>query len=147
MLWNQLLKLYDFFSQARRTCGTTNFIRPCTILHATGFGLPPYFEDCHGEDTLHLDEMMKMISTFYYINMLSWIFIVLTHKNMAAGKCTCADMSRHPNTLFHFRVRGFVARSDQTKDYLVGICCFATEQVILGNDHLTWRGGGVMVFF
>ena len=35
-----------FFSQARRTCGTTHFIRPCTILHATGFGLPPYFEDC-----------------------------------------------------------------------------------------------------
>ena len=34
-----------FFSQARRTCGTTHFIRPCTILHATGFGLPPYFED------------------------------------------------------------------------------------------------------
>jgi hypothetical protein len=27
-----------FFSQARRTCGTTHFIRPCTILHATGFG-------------------------------------------------------------------------------------------------------------
>jgi hypothetical protein len=39
--WN-----YDFFSQARRTCGTTHFIRPCTILHATGFGLPPNFEDC-----------------------------------------------------------------------------------------------------
>ena len=35
-----------FFSQARRTCGTTHFIRPCTILHATGFGLPSYFEDC-----------------------------------------------------------------------------------------------------
>ena len=34
-----------FFSQARRTCGTTHFIRPCTILHTTGFGLPPYFED------------------------------------------------------------------------------------------------------
>jgi hypothetical protein len=34
-----------FFSQARRTCGTTHFICPCTILHATGFGLPPYFED------------------------------------------------------------------------------------------------------
>jgi hypothetical protein len=36
-----------FFSQARRTCGTTHFIRPCTILHATGFGLPPNFEDCN----------------------------------------------------------------------------------------------------
>jgi hypothetical protein len=35
-----------FFSQAHRTCGTTHFIRPCTILHATGFGLPPNFEDC-----------------------------------------------------------------------------------------------------
>ena len=35
-----------FFAQARRTCGTTHFIRPCTILHATGFGLPPNFEDC-----------------------------------------------------------------------------------------------------
>ena len=35
-----------FFSQARRTCGTTHFIRPCTILHATGIGLPPNFEDC-----------------------------------------------------------------------------------------------------
>jgi hypothetical protein len=35
-----------FFSQARRTCGTTHFIRLCTILHATGFGLPPKFEDC-----------------------------------------------------------------------------------------------------
>ena len=35
-----------FFSQARRTCGTTHFIRLCTILHATGFGLPPNFEDC-----------------------------------------------------------------------------------------------------
>ena len=34
-----------FSSQARRTCGTTHFIRPCTILHATGFGLPPNFED------------------------------------------------------------------------------------------------------
>ena len=34
-----------FFSQARRTCGTTHFIRPCTIWHATDFGLPPYFED------------------------------------------------------------------------------------------------------
>ena len=33
------------FSHARRTCGTTHFIRPCTILHATGFGLPPNFED------------------------------------------------------------------------------------------------------
>jgi hypothetical protein len=35
-----------FFSQACRTCGTTHFIRPCTVLHATGFGLPPNFEDC-----------------------------------------------------------------------------------------------------
>ena len=35
-----------FFSQARRTCGTTHFIRPCTILHATGLGLAPNFEDC-----------------------------------------------------------------------------------------------------
>jgi hypothetical protein len=34
-----------FFSQARRTCGTTHFIPLCTILHAMGFGLPPYFED------------------------------------------------------------------------------------------------------
>jgi hypothetical protein len=25
---------------------STHFIRPCTILHATGFGLPPNFEDC-----------------------------------------------------------------------------------------------------
>jgi hypothetical protein len=36
-----------YFSQARRTCGTTHFIRLCTILHATGFGLPPNFEDCY----------------------------------------------------------------------------------------------------
>ena len=35
-----------FFSQACRTCGTTHFIRPCTILHASGFGLPPKVEDC-----------------------------------------------------------------------------------------------------
>ena len=35
-----------FCSQARRTCGTTHFILPCTILHATGIGLPPNFEDC-----------------------------------------------------------------------------------------------------
>jgi hypothetical protein len=35
-----------FFSQARRTSGTTRFIRPCAILHATGIGLPPNFEDC-----------------------------------------------------------------------------------------------------
>jgi hypothetical protein len=35
-----------FFPQARRTCGATHFIRPCTILHATGIGLPPNFEDC-----------------------------------------------------------------------------------------------------
>ena len=35
-----------FFSQARWTCGTTDFICPWTILHATGFGLPPNFEDC-----------------------------------------------------------------------------------------------------
>jgi hypothetical protein len=34
-----------FFSQARQTCGTTHFIRSCTILHATDFGLPPNFED------------------------------------------------------------------------------------------------------
>ena len=57
---------------------------------------------------------------------------------MAAGKCTCADMSRHPDTLFHFRVGGFVARSDQTKDYIVGICCFATEQVILRSKNKDW---------
>ena len=35
-----------FFSQARRACGTTHFIRLCTILHASGFGLPLNFEDC-----------------------------------------------------------------------------------------------------
>ena len=40
------MKLYDFFSQARRTCGATHLIRPCTILHTTGFGLPPNFENC-----------------------------------------------------------------------------------------------------
>jgi hypothetical protein len=34
-----------FFSQARLTCGTTHFIRLCTILHATGIGLPPNFKD------------------------------------------------------------------------------------------------------
>ena len=38
-----------FCSQVRRTCGTTHFIRPCTILHATGIGLPPNFEDCIGQ--------------------------------------------------------------------------------------------------
>jgi hypothetical protein len=41
-----------FFSQDRRTCGTTHFIRPCTILHATGFGLPPNFEDSVRSDFL-----------------------------------------------------------------------------------------------
>jgi hypothetical protein len=41
--WNYM----TFFSQARRNCGTTHFIRPCTILHATGFGLPPNFEDLY----------------------------------------------------------------------------------------------------
>ena len=35
-----------FFSQARQTCRTTHFIRLCTILHATGFGQLPKFEDC-----------------------------------------------------------------------------------------------------
>jgi hypothetical protein len=40
--WNYM----TFFSQARWTCGTTDFICPCTILHATGFELPPNFEDC-----------------------------------------------------------------------------------------------------
>ena len=36
-----------FFSQARPTCGTTHCIRPCTILHAMGFGLQLNFEDCN----------------------------------------------------------------------------------------------------
>ena len=40
-----------FFSQARRTCGTTHCIRLCTILHATGFGLQLNFEDCNMEKT------------------------------------------------------------------------------------------------
>jgi hypothetical protein len=30
-----------WFSRARQTCGTSHFIHPCTIVHATGFGLPP----------------------------------------------------------------------------------------------------------
>ena len=38
-----------FFSQARRTCGTTHFMRLCTILHAMGFGLLPNFEDWYTE--------------------------------------------------------------------------------------------------
>ena len=45
-LMKSTFETMTFFSQACRTCGTTHFIRPCTILHATGFGLPPYFEDC-----------------------------------------------------------------------------------------------------
>jgi hypothetical protein len=31
--------IWLFFSQARRTCGTTHFIRLCTILHATDYRL------------------------------------------------------------------------------------------------------------
>ena len=37
------INFWTFFSQA---CGTTHFICPCTILHTSGFGLPPKVEDC-----------------------------------------------------------------------------------------------------
>jgi hypothetical protein len=44
-LMKSILKLYDFFSQARRACGTTHFVRLCTILHVSGFRLPLDFVD------------------------------------------------------------------------------------------------------
>ena len=62
-----------FFSLARRTCGTTHFIRPCTILHATGFGLPPNFEDCsyRGQMSISIqkkNELNKQCCFFFFIS-------------------------------------------------------------------------------
>jgi hypothetical protein len=55
-----------FFSQACRTCGTTHFIRLCTILHATGFGLPPNFEDCYVQtQTSVIFSNISMIIMYY----------------------------------------------------------------------------------
>jgi len=36
---------FNLFSEARRAHGDGRFTRPTAILHATGFGLPGYFED------------------------------------------------------------------------------------------------------
>ena len=60
-----------FFSQAHRTCGTTHFIRLCTILHATGFELPPNFEDWFCQ---------KYLLSYYVITyiVLSIMFVLAT---------------------------------------------------------------------
>ena len=53
--WNHM----TFFSQACRTCGTTQFIHLCAILHATGFGLPPKFEDWEKGSTIYMQKNGK----------------------------------------------------------------------------------------
>jgi hypothetical protein len=70
-----------FFSQARRTCGTTHFIRPCTILHATGFGLPPYFEDWFKKsDLLQNSKLLQCNLWGIWDSYLPMINVPNTHK-------------------------------------------------------------------
>ena len=58
----------------------------------------PIFQLYHGDNNLIFNKMMKM-STLFYTNALSWIFIVLAHWN----NCPRVDISLHSNTLFWFR--------------------------------------------
>jgi hypothetical protein len=63
-MWNYM----TFFSQARRTCGTTHFICLCTILHATGFGLPPKFEDWYSQTCL--SDHLLLSNNVYYVPLI-----------------------------------------------------------------------------
>jgi hypothetical protein len=56
------------------------------------------FQLYHGDNKLIFNKMMKM-STLFYTNALSWIFIVLAHWN----NCPRVDISLHSNTFFWFR--------------------------------------------
>jgi hypothetical protein len=68
-----------FCSQARRTCGTTHCIRPCTILHATGIGLPPNLEDwiilhfhCYFNDK-YTPIFVKQLMTLFQFILITFI--------------------------------------------------------------------------
>jgi hypothetical protein len=67
-----------FFSQARRACGTTLFIRLCTILHASGFELvPPSFADCC-RDTYLINFLYKILRRVIHTNTFYSKFILKT---------------------------------------------------------------------
>ena len=60
------------FSQAR------HFIRLCTMLHASGFGLPPRFEDCKYYIYIYIEILRRAWPLIIYVikgkrfNKLSW---------------------------------------------------------------------------
>ena len=67
------------------------------------------------QEQVTFDEMI-MISTFYYTNTLSWIFIVWAHWNNSPS----VDMSLHLNTLSWFR-------PNQSLLFLLNTSCLAEK--------------------
>ena len=83
-----------FFSQARRTCGTTHFIRPCTILHATGFGLPPNFEDWN--DIKTKQDLIHAVQDIWHKLPLHYIQSISKYSNPIESRCE-GKFLRNPN--------------------------------------------------
>ena len=75
------------------------------------------FQLYHGENKLIFNEMMIMMSTLYKTNMLSWIFLVLTHWNNSPR----VDMSLHSDTLSWFRANQYLL-------FLLNAACLAEKQ-------------------
>jgi hypothetical protein len=85
-----------WFSRARQTCGTSHFIRPCTIVHATDFGLPPNFEDWY----LYFKTITQTIRVLYTN---PWSAVVFSRDRfpphiLGSHDIACSAME---NTLYH----------------------------------------------
>jgi hypothetical protein len=76
-----------------------------------------FFHLYHGEKRLIFNEIM-MRSALYYTNILSWIFIMLTHWN---SLLIVIDMSPHSDTLSWFR-------DNQSLLFVLNAACLAEKQ-------------------
>ena len=90
-----------------------------------------FFRDIMARTSYIFDGGMRMMFALYYINKISWIFIMLAHWNNSAW----VDMSLHSYTLPWLRV-------NQSVLFLLNGVCLEEKQQMLILQSLVWPGGG-----
>jgi hypothetical protein len=67
--------------------------------------------------------------------------------NYSASSLKQQSANRHVAPLGHIIDFGFEPRSDQTKDYKIGICCFSPKHAILRNKSKDWLARNLDIVF
>ena len=110
-----------FFSQARRTCGTTHLIRLCTILHVTCFGLLSNFKDWSMEMLILVNSVLLFNTILESCKVWHQMSVVLEEKreclwqssflyDQNGNRNLCREPSKHHSFKVWFQLANYFYR-------------------------------------